>query len=498
MRNHLRAVGFMKDRGSRPSTQASLSTYEDSDIENDYSVIFREYFCVAADELATLLDTRLQDLGVLYNGILSTGSISNEFQRGRKKKTSSDIEHGLKYPTMFGKGQLLFIVRTADKTEAAKLLAQGYRFAQTKNVSEIIARAMKVPHSDIIDTIERLQLYSQPRRPLSAGGTYLSCFAIRAAVKSTQRSWEILVPTDQPGDLPCVELSASPLNTVQLSRLARLDSLSVAQCTIYLTNVIDEITNVDEKIFLEHLLDMITELTRQVPEDFFKQAVFSAKSVAAPGLGDDRDSSPPQIYAFSVIPDVHIASVKSTAVTYVPLSFFQCIQRVYKHSPDHAILAQRIHREFGTILSHKDITAYAARRASKHHKAGLKGRDGQLSRLSIPSVQVSRSNSPHESATPVQERGGSMDKGSAIDFSLESTPPADARSDTSKPHVRRPSMAFGGIMVSSDTKVEVVDKDGTSVEMEPWGTSAEASVAREAPTYVDELFRITSTRWQQR
>jgi hypothetical protein len=488
----------MKDRGSRPSTQASLSTYEETDIESDYSVIFREYFCVAADELATMLDSPLQDLGVLYNGILSTGSISNEFQRGSKKKSGADIEQGLKYPTMFGKGQLLFVVRTVDKNASAKLITQGFRFAQTKNVSEIIARAMKVSHADIIDAIERLQLYSQPRKTFSAGGTYLACFAIRAAVKSTQRSWEILVPTDRPGDLPSVELSEYPLNTVQLARLSKLDSLSVAQCIIYLNNIVEEVTNVDEKLFLEHLLDMITELTRQVPEDFFNHAIFSAKPVIAPGLGDDRDSSPPQIYAFSCIPDVHIASVKSTAVTYVPLSFFQCIQRVYKHSPDHAILAQRIHREFGTILSHKDISAYAARRASRAAKT-LRSSPRHLSRLSIPSVQVSRSTSPYEVATPVHDRASSMDKGSAMDFSIESTPPnGDGKSDALRPHVRRPSLAFGGIMVSSDTKVEVVDKDGASVEMEPWGTSAEATVAKEAPTYVDELFRITSMRWQQR
>lgn len=484
----------MKDRASRPSTNATLSTYDDNDMENDYSIIFREYFCIAADELAGQLDTRLENMGVLYNGILSTGSISTEFKKTRRERTRSDVELGLKYPTMFGKGQLLFLVRVVDKNESAKLVTQGFRFAHPRTVSEIISRTMKVPHEEIVDTLERIQLYSQPRQALSAGGTYLACFAIRAAVRSTHRSWDILVPTDRPGDLPTVELSASPLTTLQLNRLSKLDSLSVSQCIIYLNNIAAEITNMDEKSFIEHLLDMITELTRQVPEEFFKQAVFSARAVAAPGLGDDRDSTPPQIYAFSVIPDVHAASIKSTSVVYVPLSFFQCIQRVYKHSPDHAILAQRIHREFGTILSHKDVAQYSSRRASRQKSQRHSKR---LSRLSIPSIQLSKSSTPRDNtASPIPDspsgRAGSVDVKSDISSS------ARRKSDQSTRSPRRPSMAFGGIMVSSDTKVEVFEKEGRDIEMDNWGVSAEATVASEAPTYVDELFRITSSRWQNR
>jgi hypothetical protein len=510
MRSHLRLIGHVRDRASRPSTEASLSARDDVDMENDYSVIFREYFCVAADELAGMLDTPLQDLGVLYNGILTTGSISHEFQRGSRRKANADLEQGIKYPIMFGKGQLLFLVRTVDKHESAKLLTQGYRFAPVKNVSDIIARTMKVGHEDIIDTIERLQLYSQPRKPLSAAGTYLACFAIRPAIKSALRNWDILVPTDRPGDLPCVELSSEPLNTLELSRLSKLDSLSVAQCITYLNNIAAEITDVEEKNFIERLLDIITELTRQVPEDFFRHAIFSCKAVAAPGLGDDRDGSPPQIYAFSVIPDVHIASVKSTAVTYVPLSFFQCIQRVYKHSPDHDILAQRIHREFGTILSHKDVAANTSRRVSRSNHIrnrtntslistnvasnGGTSRDSRRgSRLSIPSTQRSKVSTPQDSAsTPILDARGP---------SLDQEPLAGEKRQRQNSGPRRPSLVFGGIMVSSDTKVEVCEKTEIgegATEMQAWGVSAQATVASEQPTYVDELFRMTSKRWQQR
>jgi len=67
---------------------------------------------------------------------------------------------------------------------------------------------------------------------------------------------------------------------------------------------------------------------------------------------------------------------------------------------------------------------------------------------------------------------------------------------------RMSALAFGGIMVSSDTMVEVYEKDPAvgdgEADAEGWGTRAHATVAGEAPTYVDELFRMTSARWQQR
>jgi hypothetical protein len=483
MRNHLRAVGFIKDRKilSRPTTSGTLNGgMDDSNMDCEYSVLFREYFCVAADELATSLDTPLAGLGVLYNGILTTGSLPNESKRQRARRV--DLEKGQSHTTLFGKGQLLFVVRTVDKLEASKLTAAGYRFANPVHVCDIIGRTMKVPHNEVINTVERLRQYSQPRPTLASGGSYLACFAIRATLKGPDRSWEILVPTNRPCDLPTVEITFGALKMSQIKRLAAMDGLNVSECITYLNNMASSLTVADEKDFVEHLLDQITELTRQVPEDFFRQAVFSCQPVPAPGLGQGRDSAPPQLYAFLVIPDVHGASVKSTAVTYLPLSFFRTIQRVYKHSPDHAILAQRIHREFGAILSHKDVQAYANRTARTRKS------NNRLSRLSIPSVSLG--NSPRESNTPLpgDHRDDSMEHDSAT---LKSDTPSSSEG-------QRRSLAFGGIMVSSDTKVEVYDKEQEGVEMAKLGVHSSASVANEAPTYVDELFQITSARWRQR
>lgn len=502
MRNHLRAVGIMKDRISLPSTMDTLNPSEDGEVEGDYSVIFREYFCVAADELAATLDIPLNDLGVLYNGILTTGSYGTDLNRKKKflgqARRSADVESGLMYPGMFGRGQLLFVVRSVDKIEALRLKSAGYRFANVSNVTEIIARAMRAPHADIVDTMERLRLYAQPPTNAgSPGATFLACFAIRASVKTAHRNWEILVPTKQPGDLPKVELGHGPLLPWQLEKLSKLDGLSISQSIGYLNNIASECGIVDEKEFMEHLLDQITNLTRQVPEDFFQQAVFCAQPVTAPSLGEERQGLKPQIFAFCIIPDVHGASVKSTAVTYMPLSFFQCIQRVYKRSPDHAILAQRIHREFGAILSHKDVAAFSQNRSSQRHT----GLDRRLStKLTMPSVPgFSRDRSPRDSSsTPVQDFHDRDSKLSHTTRSSKSSTVVEKDIGDWRRSITTPAApaAFGGIMVSSNTKIEVHTKRNNNMELEDMGTRAEVGVAaNEAPTYVDDLFKIASQRW---
>jgi hypothetical protein len=500
MRSHLRAVGIMKDRLSLPSTVDTGSPSDDGDVEGDYSVIFREYFCVAADELAATLDIPLNDLGVLYNGILTTGSYGADFNRKKnvlgRMRRSGDIESGALYPGMFGRGQLLFVVRSVDKIEALRLKSAGYRFANVGNITDILARAMRAPHADIVDTMDRLRLYAQPpTNPGSPGATYLACFAIRASIKTAHRNWEILVPTKQPSELPMVELGHGPLLPWQLERLSKLDGLSVSQSIGYLNNIASECGINNEKEFTEHLLDQITNLTHQVPEDFFQRAIFCAQPVVAPSLGGERQGLKPQIFAFCIIPDVHGASVKSTAVTYLPLSFFQCIQRVYKRSPDHAILAQRIHREFGAILAHKDVAAFSQNRSSQR----LVGLDRRLSaKISVPGFSHDRS--PRGSSPlPGQDFADLPDsklshttRSSKSSTAIDKDPTDWRRSLTAA----AAPVAFGGIMVSSNTKVEVHTKTNGTVELEDLGTRAEVGVAaNEAPTYVDDLFKIASVRW---
>ena len=74
----------------------------------DYSLIFRELFCVAAGDLAQDLHIPLENMGVLYDEIIVTGQqIMNE-----KKKRGAAPDIDLEGLSGSGKGQLLFLVKT--------------------------------------------------------------------------------------------------------------------------------------------------------------------------------------------------------------------------------------------------------------------------------------------------------------------------------------------------------------------------------------------------
>lgn len=495
MRNHLRSVMTSKDP-TRPITPGAESAWNGGEEETaeEYSVIFREHFCVAAYELADSLGVPLSDLGVLYNGIMMTGSLASDFQPKKNfrlpsragEKHASDIESGI-ISTMFGRGQLLFLVRTVDKAQVARLMTAGYRFAQPNHVGDIIARSMQVPQNEMLTTVDRLQKYAQQcaEAPLeSPTSTYLACFAMRASLNKSNGNWEVLVPIDSPFQLPQVELTQDPLKPWQQKILTRLDGLSVNQCLSWLNNKAAESQLPGDKEFLELLLDQVTALTINVPEGFFGQAVFSSKPIRLDGVSHAHNGSV-VIFAFCIIPDVHSASIKSTnKLTYVPLSFFRCFQRVYKGSPDHAILARKIHREFGTILG---------------------GTKGHITSMS----ESSNRDSFAESLSHVASNGSGYKKGNILGgrwpFSRGDTPrrgsvfKPDSASDS---HLTSPKevgpQPFGGIMVSSDTTVEINMKHDSNVELQHMGLRTEAGVgANEQPTYVDELFSITSSKWRQ-
>jgi hypothetical protein len=507
MRNRLQAVGHIKHH-SRPSTHGTLSA-DESDMEDDYSVTFREYFCVAAKELAGSLGIPLDRLGVLYNGILSTGKISRRF-RTRGRLVKSDLEKGLNHPTMFGKGQLLFAVRTADRREAARHMLDGYRFANPNQVSDIISKAMIVPRSEVEDIIERLRIYSQPREPLACGSSYLACFAVRAGLKSNNY-WEILVPTDQPGNLPSVLLSREPLRAAHIARMRKLEGLTVDQTTQYLNNIAPEISNDAEKEFVEHMHDQIRALKRQVPEQFFNAATFSAVPVPAPGLGggnyrdSDAPTTWPSIYAFSVIPDVHAASVKSAAatVTYVPLSFFQVSQRVYPRARDHAVFARHVREEFADLLprdgggtlspplpaaggsrTHLPLRAPSTRSVRRLAER-FSGARPRLAPLVIPDgIELAGLAPPRDSLAAASNWSDSRSASPGVGPAAERVGEGEQR---------RASAAGDSAVGESGGEVggEESGADGA-------GEGAEKSEESEGPTFVDQLFRVASTRWKQR
>ncbi|KAK4954037.1 hypothetical protein LTR66_013619 [Elasticomyces elasticus] len=479
MKSHLRSQITGKDN-SRPSSPAS-SIYED-ETYTDYSVIFRESFCVAAAELAESLHEPLGDLGILYDTILETGTLKATTGRARRRllsvygHSSRDLEGGVPQVSAFGKGQLLVLVRQASREDVSRLVNVGFKFASLNLVGGIIARNLQVPLSTIREHVDEIRNYSQTINQKPEAGTFFACFAILA--KPSHRGFEVLVRKDRQDHLPDIHLCDGELSDWQNSFLKRMDGMSVASFAHFVGSINDKKEGYSdlEKDFAKLLAERITAMAKEIPEPWFRQAVFSSTPVTACYTNPiSKKPLKANIFPFVVMPDVHAVTAKNCEnLLYTPLSFFNSRQRTYVGSPDHNLLVREIHREFSPII--------ARLRGSTNNTVG-----SRKSSVVDSSTRSTKTRRPlfrlKSSPSPNGKSGGQPDNSSQHELVKTS-------SDLSTAH------AWGGILTTSETVVENSNKSGTNVEMLDYGIKAEVVADREEKTFVDELFAVTKARFQ--
>ncbi|GME28140.1 hypothetical protein GTA08_BOTSDO01089 [Neofusicoccum parvum] len=471
MRQHLRAVGSLRDP-STPASRGKSSPHEKIEgpqPEVDYSIIFREHFCVAAAELAANMGTTIQKLGTLWEEILMTGTTAAEIKTKSLRRTSKappdDVEAGLTIPApaLFGRGQLLFVVRELQKEECADLIASGY-------------------------------------------------------------SWDVLVTRDEPFHLPKINILPEAPNDAMLSFLNYLDNRTIADFSRYINGGLNaqksECRWTDEEAaFAEKLRDGIKLLQTLIPEHFFRQAVFTSRPLRDYTVG--TSSRLATIFSFCIIPDVHMSSIKSPHLMYTPLSFFRCRQHIHRGSPDHAVLAHSIHREFNEIRAHQQ-----KEHGQKMTKAGSIGSalHANLSRQSsgVPRFGGGSGRGSPGGGSRTKHGGfkawlGGMSGGnSRRDSGLQPDSASERElvsmgdmlkrvSDESSRDQRNHSIGgfvsggggggLGGIMVSQDIRIDDDQKEDSVLEMTDMGIRSEAGQGgKEEETFADQLFEITSTR----
>jgi hypothetical protein len=476
MRRHLNST-----TGFNPDRRRSTTAHEDLSNQPGYSIIFRELFCVAAAALAERMHIPVQNLGILYDTIMATGKDSTEPKRywnllPLRRMCLEDVEPGQTGGIIYGRGQVLFVVRQVNESEAIRLTSAGFRFANVNHVGGIIARSMQITLQELTAAVSRLHYYCRKPSKLVKDATYLACFAVRAPVRAIRTSvpkWEILVPKDLSSELPAVELSPVPLKTWQMEHLRRFDGKSVNQC-LHNLNQMREYASDEHEVFLQRIQSAILALVETVPEPFFSSALFCAKPFKVPCQEADGAVGQATIMCFCIIPDVHTITLRSDRLRYIPLSFFKVRQRLHRNAPDHGVLTRAIHQEFGSFLFRSDMAASCAvvRNLDRPRAARLR---------SMVTAMLSRRLSARKGV-----RSG-RDSDSEGDI-YETNSQIGVRSAASHP--------FGGIMVSSDITVDA-KTDETEAHRD-LGTRAEVQVAvTEQPTYVDELFHEARSRWQK-
>lgn len=466
MREHLQTTGYLQTNSPNHgmSNRASFDTEDDS----SYSATFRELFCVTAQEIAKTLDMSLHHLGCLYEDVLTTGTLMNRALWTANYGTrtiiaadvatsSKDIEAGIVNPILFGKGQMLVLTRTVDSVEANRLQNLGYGFASIEQVSDHLARSLQIPRDDLEDLVSRLHSFSKREIAAPARGTYLASFLIQP--KPAMRGLDIIVPRSNPDRLPMVKLSDDELDHQQISLLSAFNGLSLEDCLSRISQ--RSRTGSGDDVFIEKFRNKILGLLRTCPEPALHRATFSAQQLdTTHGMHGPKESSQSTVYAFCGIKDVYTQSLQGLTLKTIPLSFFQTYLRSYPGCPDHAILAQKNHKEFSSLRRIPSITKPAPIRSGSRWPYKLCRKKATSMDLHWQTDSCSEKGLVHVAQAPI-----------------EST-----------------THAWGGIMVTSTQDIVIDEpKDGADMEMRDLGVKAQVGIAEtEQQTLADRLMSITA------
>jgi len=338
MRRHIGGT----DARSMTGSDASNSRHNDPPREDvrarashDYSIAFRELFCIAAEDLAGQINEPLEKLGVLYDDILCTG-------RSSKKRTEHTVNSRPGSSSGFGHGQLLFVFRVVDKIKSARFQSLGYRFADVQQVIDILAKNMRVDREELITQLERMRDRSTGENTLQPG-VHLTCFAIRADVKG---GFDVLVRKEAKNLLPTMQLPIAAMDQTHIDLVKKLDGTPVESVMKFLQDKTTT-SNPKEQAFLTMFYETLTALADEIMDPLFLEAVLVGKPLNAPGQAT--------LIAFTMIEPIQ-SRAQNPQLQFSPLEFFRCQQHVYKDAPGHGIFARKIHHEFSSLGRTKPST----------------------------------------------------------------------------------------------------------------------------------------------
>ena len=447
-------------------------------------MVFKELFLVAANELAKMIQEPLAHLGVLFDDIMSTGTVGrSRFSASIFFKTSlptsasdiSSVEKGYA-PMTFGRGQVLFAVRKVSKSESMHLQASGYRFAGISNIIDLLARSMEVTKEELDVCLTKMRNYAGVERILDRG-VYLGCFALRPLIR---RGFEILVEKDAKNMLPTTPLRLGKLDKRQLGMLAQMDDWTVAKCLEQLP-IQASCSNSEEQNFARQLLDGIGALATQINTPFFQDARLVARPFEAPCSLNTSESGQAILIAFRILTSVHERTAVSYGYIFGSLRFFICQQHTYKDSKDNQIFARKLHREFSGVteglLTEESIgkplrsSFYKTRCSYKQQKSESTDLKNWPSQVRSIASRLTMHDSSANTQTAVEGSRSSQDV-----------------------LVQAPAQALGGIQVSSDINIDVREMNRTGsrdMDMGTLGYFSEVGLDQEAETFAEKLMSLT-------
>nr|KMM68224.1 hypothetical protein CPAG_04555 [Coccidioides posadasii RMSCC 3488] len=426
----------------------STEAYGGVDVDMNFESVFKELFCVAAQELADKLHQPLDKMGVLYDDVMITGT-----QPGKLELDSETDPESLCPPQrVLGKGQFLFAVRHLNREEAVQLSASGWRFAAGPQIAPMIARAMQIPPDEMLINLENLRSYGSTQEMMEPG-VYLICFSLYPSVR---KGFDVLVRKDAPNLLPHVRLPITSISQWQLDILSRMDEWPLNLCLKWLKQHGDRPTKPEMQLFCQQMYNATSDLADLTESSAFGMAKFSARKIMIPCRlpGQPGGSGKCTAFSFRFITGLQ-SSIPPHPLCLTPLRLFTAQQQVYPGIVDNANFQQSVLEEFGHCAAHptpkKGSQASSLVGSSTQNSHGIRpSRKSDLSKTTISEIDDGQSNKK---------------------------PP------------------WGGIMVSNQVTVDVTERPASfcstgDFEMQDLGVMAEASYAGAYETFVDELCAI--------
>ncbi|OLN91989.1 Signaling protein YkoW [Colletotrichum chlorophyti] len=488
MANHL---AHLPRRGRDRDTRAGIQLInEHGELIENYDVIFRELFCVAAAGLAEKMKEHLTSVGLLWDEILPTGASGERPGHGtdrqgadailspdgtaRKVEAASNVDDLVEKGVSrrknheFGRGSLMFLVRRVQTDrEIERLEAAGYRFAELRQVSNIIGSSMQIKSAELESKLQNMAAYADDNNQLEPG-VHLGFFGIRARVGSY--GFDVAVRKGARNLLPSVKMPIDHLESWHLDLLRQLDRMT----TLGMSRKLASLSNLNsrEMHFASQLTETLDALRAWIDDPIFNEAMLTSIVVTLPANqapGDGKSSQPTSLIAFRLVIPIHV-NVSSPRCEFVPLNFFKVHQLTGRDASRHLAFTQSVHRELAPVLQSVPLSNPKPTVQNKG-QSRLPSRLRMLGRLGpsypvdsegnpIPTVlgrSSSRADSNESSSTlklwPGRRNSDPLSPGTS---SFEA-PPAYPMNEA----IAQPS-PFGGIMVSEEIRVEVHTADDVS------------------------------------
>ncbi|KAJ5746158.1 hypothetical protein N7520_011340 [Penicillium odoratum] len=355
-------IPFMRNR--LESEQAAIQKHvlsrgvvndKDTELQTDFDTLFKQLFCVSAQELSNDLRLPLHDLGTLYDDVLSTAIPVSRLSRAMGRSSLRT-----------GKGQLMFSVRQLQKHEAARMATFGFRFATIENITSTLSRRIHVPEPSLREHLRDMRDYATTNRGFSEG-VHMTAFVMRPTVSD---HFEILTTKGTGNPLPSSTLPMLRLHVSHLDLISHMEGWSMNTCLKYLKSdpAMQADRNLDE--FRLHLIEGITSLSKSFSEEMRAAATFSARPLLAPCRETSRTSeevsqSPQQctLLTFCVVGTLN-TQVPNEDFTFTPFRLFRVQQQVNDNVADRDGFSRELSQELfctdvrsGSTASDADMLA---------------------------------------------------------------------------------------------------------------------------------------------